>query len=366
MSPRRPPLDDVNQDLAALILDLAEVYRPAPRYWGYKRASRAIRRWPRFLSELSEPEILEIPGIGPATLRIIREFLEMRESRTVERTIDESGRRAEIEERRAFRRNFLSAAMVQRVLDEPRRGAVARGEYLGDFQMHSKSSDGSDSVAELAEGCLERGYRCMAVTDHSYGLPIAGGMNMDELRAQRAEIAALNKSYGSDFRVLQGIEANILVDGQLDMKPGELGMLDLVVASPHSSLRKTADQTARMLAAVALPGVHILGHPRGRVFNLRHGVIADWAKVFARAADRGVAIEIDGDVSRQDLDFSLAMIAGKAGCLFALDSDAHAADQLWMADYAIAHARLAGIPAERIINCWPVDRIQEWAERLKN
>jgi histidinol phosphatase-like PHP family hydrolase len=366
MPPRLAALDDVNQEIAALILDLAEVYRPAPRYWGYKNASRAVRRWPRFLSEMTEPEILKIPGIGPATLRIVREYLETRESPTVRRKIEESGRQEEIEERRTLRKNFLSAAKVANILADPRRGAVSRRDYGGDFQMHSQGSDGADSIAELAEGCRGRGYRCMAVTDHSYGLPIAGGMSMDELRAQRAEIAALNKTYGRDFHVFQGIEANILVDGQLDMKPAELGMLDLVVASPHSSLRKTVDQTDRMLAAIAIPGVHILGHPRGRLFNLRRGVVADWARVFKRAAERGVAIEIDGDTSRQDLDFSLAIVAGKAGCLFALDSDAHAADQLWMADYALAHAALAGIPAERIINCWTVERIREWAEKLKN
>jgi len=203
----------------------------------------------------------------------------------------------------------------------------------------------------------------MCVTDHSCGLPIAGGMSMEDMRAQRAEIKALNETLGSEFRVFHGVEANILQDGGLDMKPRELRELELVVASPHSSLRKTVDQTERMLAAVSLPGVHILGHPRGRMFNLRHGVIADWPAVFKRAAETEVAVEIDGDVSRQDLDFTLAIVAGKAGCLFALDSDAHAADQLWMADYAIAHARLAGIPKERILNCWEPDRILEWAER---
>jgi putative hydrolase len=157
------------------------------------------------------------------------------------------------------------------------------------------------------------------------------------------------------------VEANILIDGRLDMQPDELRELDLVVASPHSSLRKAVDQTERMLKAVSLPGVHILGHPRGRIFNLRMGVIADWPTVFKAAAKTGVAIELDGDTSRQDLDYRIAQAAKKAGCLFALDSDAHAGDQLWMADYALAHARLAGLPADRIINCWPVDRIQEWA-----
>ena len=163
--------------------------------------------------------------------------------------------------------------------------------------------------------------------------------------------------------MFHGVEANILVDGRLDMQPEELKLLDLVVASPHSSLRKTIDQTERMLAAVSLPGVHILGHPRGRIFNSRLGIIADWPAVFRQAAATGVAVELDGDVSRQDLDHRIARAAKKAGCVFALDSDAHAGDQLWMADYAIAHARLAGIPPSRIVNCWPPDEILAWAAK---
>ena len=354
-------MTDTNLAIAALLLDLSEVYRPAPKFWGYKNASRSIRRHPEFLSDLSDKEILKIPGVGPASLRVVREFLDRGESPTVDRIVGESGKAKEIEARRALRRNFLSAAMVRKVLEEPRRGAVKREEYLGDFQMHSRGSDGADSVEVLAKGCMKRGYRCMCVTDHSYGLPIAGGMTMEEMRAQHAEINKLNKKFGGEFVVFKGVEANILQDGSLDMHVSELSEFDLVVASPHSSLRKTLDQTERMLTAVATPGVHILGHPRGRMFNSRAGVIADWTAVFKRAAETGVAIEIDGDVSRQDLDYRAAMAAKKAGCVFALDSDAHAADQLWMADYAIAHARLAGISAASIINCWDPSETLKWA-----
>jgi histidinol phosphatase-like PHP family hydrolase len=357
-------MTDCNLEIAALLLDLSEAYRPSPRFWGYKNASRSIRRHPRFLSELSDREILEIPGVGPASLRVVREYLDAGESGTVATIVRKSGKVGEIAARRALRRNFLSAAMVQQVLSEAKTGAVAREEYLGDFQMHSRGSDGADSIETLARACMDRGYRCMCVTDHSYGLPIAGGMTMDEFGAQHAEIDRLNKEYGGDFSVLKGVEANILKDGTLDMHPSELAEFDLVVASPHSSLRKSVDQTERMLAAVSMPGVHILGHPRGRMFNSRAGVVADWPAVFGRAAQTGVAIEIDGDVSRQDVDYRLATAAKKAGCVFALDSDAHAANQLWMADYALAHARLAGIPGERIINCWPVSDILEWAARL--
>ena len=356
---------DPNQEIAALLLDVSEVYRPTPRYWGYKNASRSIRRHPAFLSDLPDKDILKIPGVGPATLRIVREFLDAGQSPTVARIVSESGKAKDIEARHALRRNFLSAAMVQKVLSDPKRGAVKREDYGGDFQMHSTGSDGSDSIATLAKGCMKRGYRCMCVTDHSYGLPIAGGMSITEMRAQHAEIDALNKTLGGEFRVFKGVEANILQDGSLDMDPAELPEFDLVVASPHSFLRKNIDQTERMLSAVSLPGVHILGHPRGRMFNSRAGIIADWPAVFKRAVETGVAIEIDGDVSRQDLDFRVASAAKKAGCVFALDSDAHAADQLWMADYAIAHARLAGIPKDRIINCWPIDKIVTWARTFR-
>ena len=354
-------MTDPNLEIAGLLLDVSEVYRPSARFWGYKNAARSIRRHPEFLSDLSDREILQIPGVGPASLRIVREYLDAGESGTVARIVRESGKIDGIEARRALRRNFLSAAMVRKVLTGPGRGAVTRGEYLGDFQMHSRGSDGADTIETLVEGCMRRGYGCMCVTDHSYGLPIAGGMTLDELRAQHAEINRLNEKLAGTFHVLKGVEANILKDGSLDMPPAELPEFDLVVASPHSSLRKTDDQTGRMLAAVSIPGVHILGHPRGRVFNSRAGVVADWPAVFKRAAQNGVAIEIDGDVSRQDLDFRIATAAKKAGCVFALDSDAHAADQLWMADYALAHARLAGIPSDRIINCWPVPEILRWA-----
>ena len=205
----------------------------------------------------------------------------------------------------------------------------------------------------------------MCVTDHSYGLPIAGGMTMDEMRAQHAEINTLNKKFGGGLPRLQRCRGEHPAGRLARHAAAELPEFDLVVASPHSSLRKSVDQTERMLNAVSLPGVHILGHPRGRMFNSRAGVIADWPAVFKRAAQTGVAIEIDGDVSRQDLDFRVAVAAKKAGCVFALDSDAHAADQLWMADYAIAHARLAGIPTDRIINCWPAAEILEWARTFR-
>jgi putative hydrolase len=146
------------------------------------------------------------------------------------------------------------------------------------------------------------------------------------------------------------------------MEPHELRQFEIVVASPHSLLRKTIDQTERMATAVSQPGVAILGHPQGRVFNSRAGVRANWDEVFTIAARRQVAIEIDGSWSRQDVHYELAARALELGCIFALDSDAHAHRELVFSEIAVAHAKLAGIPQQRIVNYWSDRKILEWAK----
>jgi histidinol phosphatase-like PHP family hydrolase len=178
---------------------------------------------------------------------------------------------------------------------------------------------------------------------------------------QHREIDRINRRYEGRFRLLKGIEANIRSDGSVDMAPDELRLLEIVVAAPHSVLRSAADQTVRMVRAVETAGVNILGHPRGRMYGSRAGVVADWPRVFDAAARSGVAIEIDGDPSRQDLDYDLAHTAVAAGCLFALDSDAHSPRDLAYVETAIAHARLAAVPPARVVNCWPVERLLKWA-----
>jgi histidinol phosphatase-like PHP family hydrolase len=148
--------------------------------------------------------------------------------------------------------------------------------------------------------------------------------------------------------------------GRLDLTDDEAATFEIVLAAPHSRLRKNEDQTDRMLGAIAHPVVRVLVHPRGRITGSRAGLIAGWDEVFAAAAQRGVAVEIDGDPARQDLDHALAFRALQAGCLVALDSDAHTTTQLAYAETALAHARLAAIPAKRIVNCWPLDRLLAW------
>jgi len=353
---------DVNAAVGGSLRDYAFAQPTRQQTFGYKRAAAAIMSLDLPLTTLSGPagELPRIAGVGPGSLRVIGEILERGESPTVERAVDLAGVRDDIERRRALRHHVLSRAEVIRVLRDPVMPGPSLRDYRGDFQMHSEWSDGSMSLVTLLEACRARGYSHAAITDHSHGLRIAGGMSMAEAAAQRQEIERLNAGNEGAFHLLQGVEANIARDGSLDLSAAECLTFEMVLAAPHSILRKAHDQTERMLAAVANPAVHVLAHPRGRISGSRAGVAADWPAVFAAAARAGVAIEIDGDPARQDLDHTLAAVAHAAGCLFALDSDAHAPSQLLYAETAIAHARLAGIPSHRVVNCWPIDRLRAW------
>jgi histidinol phosphatase-like PHP family hydrolase len=359
---------DTNARVGALLRDLAAVQQSPQSRWGYKRASAAILSLDEPLENLVQPDgtLRKIPGIGPSSSRVILEYLQTGRSPTVERAVQESSRAGDVMRSRELREHFLSRSQVMAALRDAKLRGPHVDDYRGDLQMHSLYSDGGDTLATIVEGCLARGWSYCAVTDHSYGLPIAGGVPMEKLKQQHREIDSLNKRYKGRFRMLKGIEANILADGRVDMTLDELRRLEIVVASPHSKLRSSADQTARMLAAISTPGVHILGHPRGRMFGSRPGVSADWDRVFRTAAKLNVAVEIDGDPARQDIDYSLARRAIRAGCVFAVDSDAHAVSQFHYVEIALAHARLAGVPRSRVINCWPVDDLLTWAERAWN
>ena len=356
-------MSDINGIISGVLRDFAVVQRSTQSRWGYKRAAGAVRRLERQLPELLDAGALpRIHGIGPASTRIILEVLEHGFSPTVERAIVESGQQEEIARRRRLRKGFLSRAEVVRLLSFDVPDIVDVPDYRGDCQMHSVWSDGVETIAQLADGAIARGWSRIAITDHAKGLPIAGGMSIDAMRRQQAEIDALNQQFQGRFRVFKGIEANILTDGSLDLKGADLAGVEMVLAAPHSKLRVIDDQTTRMMAAVRTPGVHVLAHPRGRMSDSRPGIVADWDRVFEEAAVRGVAIEIDGDPARQDLDYELAERARDAGCIFALDSDAHDAAAFIYTDTAIAHARLAGIPSSRVINCWDLSKFCDWLD----
>jgi histidinol phosphatase-like PHP family hydrolase len=356
---------DVNSEVAGWLRDLAFVQSSPHSRWGYKRAASAVMYLPVPIDTLLNPDgtLRKIAHIGPASTRVILEVLQGGASPTVDAALAnaEPAIRSDVLRRRTLRSNFLSRAAADEAMRSSQPHAASRADVRCDLQMHSDWSDGVQTLRDIVETGISRGYTHSAVTDHSYGLPIAGGLSIDKVRAQHREIDRLNAEFRGKFRLLKGIEANIRADGSVDMTPDELVLMEIVVAAPHSALRSSADQTARMIGAVQTPGVHILGHPRGRMYGSRPGVTADWDQVFVAAARAGVAIELDGDPARQDLDFDLARRALAADCLFAIDSDAHAADQWWYAETALAHSRIAGIPRARIINCWPLARLLDWA-----
>ncbi len=347
---------------AALLHDMAALQPTERSQFGYKRAAKAIIGLPVSVADLVAAGTLsEIEFVGPASTKIVTELVQQGGSPTVEAAIAKSTTASQATARRQYRRAYLSHFALQQALAvRLQKGVVGRADYRGDFQMHSTWSDGGESIAGMARACMDLGHTCLGITDHSYGLPIARGISMADAIAQHKEIDALNAKFAGRFRVFKGIEANILADGSLDLSASERSQFEFVVASPHSQLRRTDDQTSRMLGAVKGSGVTILGHPRGRVYNSRPGVNADWLRVFEAAAERRVAIELDGNWHRQDIDFELARIALDAGCLFALDSDAHSIGELRFSEYAIAHARLAGIPTSRVINCWSNEQLDDW------
>ncbi len=354
---------DLNAAASWLLQDLAAVQSNRQKRYGFDRAASALFWLDTPLADIWTPQGLvpKVHGVGPSSLRVIGELVATGGSPTVERAVDESGKRQDIEQRRALRERFLSRAAVRQVMSATVPAGPGLRDCLGDFQMHTRWSDGGSTVAEMAEACEARGYRYCAITDHAHGLRITRGMSMDDARAQHREIDGVNTRRPS-FRIFKGIEANIDPNGQIDLTPADARAFDLVLAAPHSALRSAEDQTARFLTAMSHPHVHVLAHPRGRKAGRRQGVVADWDRIFARAAERRVAIELDGDPSRQDLDYDIAGRALAAGCLFAVDSDAHGPDQLVYAETGLAHARLAGIPADRIVNCWPLERVQDWLD----
>ena len=234
--------------------------------------------------------------------------------------------------------------------------------------MHTRWSDGAGTISEMAEAAQARGYQYIAITDHSKGLKIAGGIDEQELTQQAKEIIQINRDFKRErreFRVLRSVELNLSPRGEADLDNPALKRLDLVLGSFHSSLREKEDQTSRYLAALENPMLHILGHPRGRIYNHRLGLSADWARVFANAAKLDKAVEIDAYPDRQDLNVGLLLLAKREGVRIAIDTDAHAPEQLSFVDLGLAAALQARIPEERILNFMPAKALLAWAHCLK-
>jgi histidinol phosphatase-like PHP family hydrolase len=338
-----------NTDIAELLAVESEAAK-MPTKKALRGASRRAFMWPEEASDLlrSGRSLTELAGVGPYIERVIKRWL------------DEA---PEVPQPPDIRRQFLSATQAKAVL--AKKPAWLRF-VRGDLQMHTTWSDGDASVMEMAEAAVARGYEYIAITDHTKGLKIAGGINEDQLRQQAEEIDAVNgRVRDNGLTVLRSAELNINPRGEGDMDPRSLRELDLVLGCFHPSLRSKDDQTPRYLSALRNPNIHILGHPRGRVYNYRLGLTADWPRVFGVAAELDKAVEIDGYPDRQDLNVDLLKLASKAGCRISLGTDSHGAAQLRFIEYSAAAALLAGLRRDRILNFMSRDELLAWSAQVR-
>lgn len=243
--------------------------------------------------------------------------------------------------------------------------SALRASLRGDLHCHSDWSDGTTSIGEMVEAARALGHEYLALTDHSPRLRVANGLTAERLRAQLDEVPAFT---GDGFTLLSGIEVDILDDGHLDQEQALLDRLDVVVASVHSRLRLEAPaMTRRMVSAVSRGDVDVLGHVTGRLVRGERGTrppsTFDARAVFAACAAHDVAVEINARPEREDPPDDLIALALAEGCLFSIDSDAHAPGQLGLLDEGAARAERAGVPAERIVTTWPRERLQQWLGR---
>jgi putative hydrolase len=244
-------------------------------------------------------------------------------------------------------------------------GGELRAALRGDLHSHSDWSDGLTPIEPMVEAARRLGHEYLALTDHSPRLTVANGLSPERLRSQIEVV----RGFSDDaFTLLTGIEVDILDDGDLDQEDALLRELDVVVASVHSKLRMEAPaMTRRLVAAAGDPRVDVLGHVTGRLVEGARGTRPpsefDARAVFAACAASGVAVEINSRPERQDPPDDLLALALAEGCLFSIDSDAHAPGQLSLLDHGAARAEAAGVPAERIITTWPLPRLREWVAR---
>ncbi|HHU11030.1 MAG TPA: PHP domain-containing protein [Intrasporangiaceae bacterium] len=236
---------------------------------------------------------------------------------------------------------------------------------IGDCHTHSTWSDGGSPIDEMVLTAMELGHEWMVLTDHSPRLRIANGLSPERLAQQIAVIDVMNRHLGDAFTLLKGIEVDILDDGSLDQSDEMLNRLDLITASVHSKLRmNSAPMTRRMVAAVRDPRVNVLGHATGRLVTGSRGRRPpsefDAVAVFEACAEHNTAVEINSRPERCDPPDELIVLARDIGCLFAIDSDAHAPGQLEMKAYGAERAERLGIEADRIITTWDVHRLLGW------
>lgn len=344
-----------NSRLASALLALAAAEdrgsRPAAEY---RAAASTLRQLERDLFG-RRIALTTLPEVSPRAADAIGAFLACRSDESVEDQLEAMLDRRDPDDDR--KKDFLSRADVDRILGAGE--SLSLADLRGDVHLHTDRSDGRLPIAALHRTLEARGDAYAFLTDHARDCAVAGGLFAEDFRAERREVDRLNER-SDGFTMLLGAEANIAEDGSLDVTPAKVPELAGVVASVHTELRNPRDQTARLVRAIETPGVAILGHPRGRLYDIRTGVRADWQRVFAAVAASGVAIELNGCPERLDLDPRLARLANEAGCLFSIGSDAHAQRHLDFLRYGLAVATLAGVPKERVVNTYSRERFEDW------
>jgi len=244
---------------------------------------------------------------------------------------------------------------------------VQDSDLRGVLHAHSTWSDGQNTLREMAEACIARGFSYLGITDHSKTAAYAGGLNEEALHRQHEEIDRLNAEYAGRIRILKGTECDILRDGSLDFADEVLATLDFVVASIHSQFNlPPQEQTQRMLRAISNPYVDIIGHPTGRVLLERDGYTLDLEAVIDAAAAHGVCIEINADPSRLDLDWRYLHRARDKGIKIPIDPDAHTIAGLDKMRFGIGIARKGWLRASDVLNTMTTSELLDFfRERRK-
>jgi putative hydrolase len=344
----RDPVDDLRR--IAFYLERAN--EATYRVRAFRSAAAAVAKVPA--EELAERAaagtLAKLPGVGEVTARCIAESLAGEEP------------------------VYLLRVRTTEGADMPAAAAALREALRGDCHSHSDWSDGGSPIEEMALAAVELGHEYLVLTDHSPRLTVANGLSPERLRKQLDRVARLNDALPEGFRVLTGIEVDILDDGSLDQEDELLARLDVVVGSVHSKLRDESPRmTRRMVNALANPHLDILGHMTGRKVSAagegdkghrggrtRPPSTFELDKVIEAALAHDKAIEINSRPDRLDPPKRMLTVAVEAGCLFSIDTDAHAPGQLDWLGNGCERAALCGVPADRVVNTWPLERLLGW------